>query len=136
MLTNARCLTEGIDVPKIDCVLFADPKGSKIDIVQAMGRALRYHKDKKIGYIILPIIIEDDDESRKEKQYQEILKIIRHLASNDSRIIDYIKDKKEGRGDGKPIIIIDEHIDNIGLKDFEEDLTTRIHESLRGLLMI
>ena len=62
-----------------------------------MGRALRYHKDKKIGYIILPIIIEDD-ESRKEKQYQEILKIIRHLASNDSRIIDYIKDKKKAEG--------------------------------------
>jgi len=134
LLTNARCLTEGIDVPKIDCVLFADPKGSKIDIVQAMGRALRYHKGKKLGYIILPIIIEDDDESRKEKQYQEILKVIRHLASNDSRIIDYIKDKIKGTGDGRdPIIKIDEYIDGIDLKDFDKDLTIRIHESLHGL---
>ena len=40
-ITNARCLTEGVDVPNIDCVLFADPKRSTIDIVQAVGRALR-----------------------------------------------------------------------------------------------
>ena len=42
-------------------ILFADPKQSKIDIVQALGRALRYYKGKKIGYVLLPIIIEDDE---------------------------------------------------------------------------
>jgi predicted helicase len=56
LMTNARCLTEGIDVPAIDCVLFADPKQSKIDIVQAAGRALRPFKGKTYGYIMLPII--------------------------------------------------------------------------------
>ena len=52
LISNARCLTEGVDVPAIDCVLFADPKKSTVDIVQAVGRALRVSKDKKYGYII------------------------------------------------------------------------------------
>jgi len=51
LVTNARCLTEGIDVPNIDCVLFADPKRSMIDIVQAVGRALRTYEGKKMGYV-------------------------------------------------------------------------------------
>ena len=58
LITNARCLTEGVDVPDIDCVLFADPKKSTIDIVQAVGRALRIKEGKKFGYVIVPVIIE------------------------------------------------------------------------------
>ena len=72
LLTNARCLTEGVDVPKIDCVLFADPRQSKIDIVQAMGRALRYYKGKKYGYVLLPIVLYNANDSRKEKQYDQV----------------------------------------------------------------
>ena len=56
-MTNARCLTEGVDVPAIDCVLFADPKQSRIDIVQAAGRALRRYPGKEYGYILLPLIV-------------------------------------------------------------------------------
>ena len=50
LITNARCLTEGVDVPNIDCVLFADAKRSTIDIVRAVGRALRPAKGKRCGY--------------------------------------------------------------------------------------
>ena len=56
LVTNARCLTEGVDVPEIDCVLFADPKRSTIDIVQAVGRALRKSEGKEIGYVIVPVL--------------------------------------------------------------------------------
>jgi predicted helicase len=56
LMTNARCLTEGVDVPAIDCVMFADPKQSRIDIVQAAGRALRRHQGKDLGYIVVPLI--------------------------------------------------------------------------------
>lgn len=49
IITNARCLTEGVDVPAIDCVLFADQKQSVVDIVQASGRALRQYTDKNTG---------------------------------------------------------------------------------------
>ena len=57
LITNARCLTEGVDVPETDCVLFADPKQSLIDIVQAAGRALRRFPGKEYGYILLPLIV-------------------------------------------------------------------------------
>src|SRR6185312_14496338 len=57
LMTNARRLTEGVDVPAIDCVLFADPKQSRIDIVQAAGRALRRFPGKTCGYIVLPLIV-------------------------------------------------------------------------------
>jgi predicted helicase len=54
LMTNARCLTEGVDVPAIDCVMFADPKQSRVDIVQAAGRALRQYQGKECGYIVVP----------------------------------------------------------------------------------
>ena len=57
LMTNARCLTEGVDLPAIDCVCFTDPKRSKVDIVQAAGRALRLAQGKKLGYILIPIFI-------------------------------------------------------------------------------
>ncbi len=59
IMTNARCLTEGVDVPSVDMVAFMSPKTSKIDIVQAIGRALRNSPGKKKGYIFLPLLIDE-----------------------------------------------------------------------------
>ncbi len=92
LITNARCLTEGVDVPNIDCVLFADPRQSTIDIVQAVGRALRLAKDKKFGYVLVPILIDDENidiDDIENKSFQAIITILRALASSDERIIDY-----------------------------------------------
>ena len=55
ILTNARCLTEGIDVPALDAILFLHPRRSEIDVVQAVGRVMRKSEGKQFGYIILPI---------------------------------------------------------------------------------
>lgn len=60
LVTNARCLSEGVDIPNIDCVLFADPRKSTIDIVQAVGRALRKSDLKKLGYVIIPVLQDTD----------------------------------------------------------------------------
>lgn len=99
LITNARCLTEGVDVPAIDAVLFADPRQSIVDIVQAVGRALRVSKGKKFGYIIVPVIVEGNnlDNFESTESYQSILKIIRALASNDERIIDYFRSIAQGQ---------------------------------------
>jgi superfamily II DNA or RNA helicase len=89
LITNARCLTEGVDVPSIDCVLFADPKQSLVDIVQAVGRALRISKDKKCGYILLPIIVPDGmdiEEFASSTPYRQIVRIITALSTQDERI--------------------------------------------------
>ncbi|NQY43134.1 MAG: Helicase associated domain protein [Legionellales bacterium] len=67
LLSNARCLTEGIDVPAVDCVAFLHPKRSSIDIVQAVGRAMRKAKDKKCGYIFIPLYINNHKDEDFEK---------------------------------------------------------------------
>ena len=73
LITNAKCLTEGVDVPTIDAVLFADTKRSTVDIVQAAGRALRTAEGKKRGYIIVPVLVDEDDPEATDKAFQDIL---------------------------------------------------------------
>ncbi len=95
LITNARCLTEGIDVPNIDCIIFADPKKSKVDIVQALGRALRIKEGKEWGYVILPVVYDDVTHEIDNESFNEILTIIRGLAGNDERIVEYFRDKNK-----------------------------------------
>ena len=102
LITNARCLTEGVDVPNIDCIVFSDPRRSKVDIVQALGRALRKKKGKDWGYVILPIVYNGDTNEIDNENFQEIVDIVRGLASNDERIIEEFKDKAElGKSSGR-----------------------------------
>ena len=104
MVTNARCLSEGIDIPDIDCVLFADPRKSTIDIVQAVGRALRKSESKKLGYIIIPVIQDGnqpDADSLKSESYDHLLMTLRALASNDDRIVEYFRAISQGRAPGR-----------------------------------
>ena len=98
LITNSRCLTEGVDVPNIDCIVFADPRKSKVDIVQALGRALRKKKGKEWGYVILPIIYDHSTQEIDNDNFQEILNIVRGLAANDERIIEEFKDKSQNSG--------------------------------------
>jgi superfamily II DNA or RNA helicase len=92
VVSNARCLTEGVDVPIIDLIYFCDPKNSKIDIVQASGRALRKdrHGKKPIGYIVVPIFhhIDEDIEKEIEKKpyFQNLIQVIRSLCDQDERL--------------------------------------------------
>ena len=100
LVTNARCLTEGVDVPGIDCVLFADPRRSAVDIVQAVGRALRPAPGKKLGYVIVPILHDADaipDDIFDSESFQEVLITLRALAANDDRIIEYFRAISQGR---------------------------------------
>ena len=94
LITNARCLTEGVDVPNIDCIVFADPRKSRIDIVQALGRALRRKEGKDWGYVILPVVYDGDTHEIDNDNFQEIISIIRGLAANDERLIEFFKDRE------------------------------------------
>ena len=100
LITNARCLTEGVDVPNIDCIVFADPKKSKVDIVQALGRALRKKDGKDWGYVILPVVYDGETNEIDNDNFNEIVSIVRGLAANDERIVEYFKDKSLGEGSG------------------------------------
>jgi len=100
LMTNARCLTEGVDLPAIDCVCFTDPKRSKVDIVQAAGRALRLSKGKKFGYILIPIFIPagaDFNEAAEEQGFDDVAITVRALAASDTRISEYLRVIAEGK---------------------------------------
>ena len=61
LISNARCLTEGVNLPSVDCVAFIDPRSSVVDIVQATGRAMRTNPanpKKKYGYVFIPLYVE------------------------------------------------------------------------------
>ena len=124
LITNARCLTEGIDVPNIDCIVFADPRRSKVDIVQALGRALRTKEGKDWGYVILPVIYDDKTNEIDNDNFNEILSVVRGLAANDERIVDYFKFKESERIEkskaGERIFnfeVFSEYIDESELKE-------------------
>lgn len=92
LVSNARCLTEGVDVPTIDLIYFCDPKTSKIDIVQASGRALRTDPTgkKKMGFIIVPLFhhIEENVEAELKRKpiFNHLIQVIRSLCDQDERL--------------------------------------------------
>jgi predicted helicase len=94
LITNARCLTEGVDIPSVDCVLFADPRQSKVDIVQAAGRALRKAEGKKFGYVIVPLVVPDDvdlETFASSTGFAQVVTTIKALASEDERIVEHLR---------------------------------------------
>ncbi|GAA7439275.1 DEAD/DEAH box helicase family protein [Helicobacter pylori] len=93
VLSNARCLSEGVDVPALDSVIFFDGRSAMVDIIQAVGRVMRKAKHKKRGYIILPIAlaeseIENLDEAVKNTNFQNIWKVLKALRSHDPSLVD------------------------------------------------
>ena len=140
LITNARCLTEGVDVPGIDCVLFADPRRSAVDIVQAVGRALRPAPNKQFGYVIVPILHDADataDDIFKSPAFKDVLTTLRALAANDDRIIEYFRDVSKGqqrKGGGSVQFDIDERLaKRINLADFAREIELKCWDKLAKL---
>jgi superfamily II DNA or RNA helicase len=103
LISNARCLTEGVDVPAIDLVYFCDPKNSKVDIIQASGRALRLNKEKgkTRGYIVVPIYHAEKDlleDSIQNGAYKNLIQVIRAMSDQDDRLEDEITKILWGKG--------------------------------------
>ena len=94
VLTNARCLSEGVDVPSLDSVLFFDARDSMVDVVQSVGRVMRKSPGKKYGYIILPVGIPSDQIGEldgfieKDPQFKNIWKVLKALRAHDERLVD------------------------------------------------
>ena len=107
LITNARCLTEGVDVPAVDMVAFVDPRKSKIDIAQAAGRAMRQSKatNKKLGYIVVPLFIEQkkgetEAEAFTRAGFDEVAEVLGAMLESDDDLVDTIKELQEARGRG------------------------------------
>jgi predicted helicase len=86
LLSNAQCLSEGVDVPSLDGVAFIDPRKSQVDIVQAVGRAIRQSDEKKVGTIVLPVFLEDGEtaaESIEKSNFKPVWDVLMALKSHD-----------------------------------------------------
>lgn len=89
ILSNVRCLSEGVDVPALDAVLFLTPRNSQVDVVQSVGRVMRNAPGKKRGYVILPVVIpagvEPHDALNDNKTYAVVWQVLQALRSHDDR---------------------------------------------------
>jgi predicted helicase len=91
ILSNVRCLSEGVDVPALDAVLFLTPRNSQVDVVQSVGRVMRRTVDgkKKLGYVILPVVIpagmEPHEALNDNKVYKVVWEVLQALRSHDDR---------------------------------------------------
>ena len=91
LLSNARCLTEGVDVPALDAVAFLAPKRSDIDIVQAVGRVMRTAPQKTVGYVVLPVLVPEGKlmksaEVLEGSDFKQVFRVLRALRSHDERL--------------------------------------------------
>lgn len=89
ILSNVRCLSEGVDVPALDAVLFLTPRNSQVDVVQSVGRVMRNAQGKKRGYVILPVVIpagvEPHEALNDNKTYAVVWQVLQALRSHDDR---------------------------------------------------
>jgi predicted helicase len=89
ILSNVRCLSEGVDVPALDAVLFLTPRNSQVDVVQSVGRVMRNSPGKKLGYVILPVVIPAGVEAHEalndNKTYAVVWQVLQALRSHDDR---------------------------------------------------
>ena len=122
VLANAKVLSEGVDVPALDAVVFMDPRKSTIDITQAVGRAIRRAEGKELGYIVIPVVVPEGSEMTSEEvlagsDFSTVWEVVRALRSHDDRVdhwlngvstrppIDVIApDDGEGADDAEPTV--------------------------------
>lgn len=89
ILSNVRCLSEGVDVPALDAVLFLTPRNSQVDVVQSVGRVMRKSEGKTRGYVILPVVVptgmEPDEALNDNKVFKVVWDVLQALRSHDDR---------------------------------------------------
>jgi hypothetical protein len=102
LISNARCLTEGIDVPTLDGVAFIDPKRSEIDIAQAVGRAIRLAHGKTIGTIVIPVFIDTDEPNPDvvldDSAFKPVWDVLLALRSHDEELAQQLDDLRRMLG--------------------------------------
>ena len=103
LLTNARCLSEGVDVPTLDGVAFVDPRGSQVDIIQAVGRAIRKSDNKNKGTIVLPVFLEagdDPDTVIDASNFKPVWDVLKALRAHDEVLADKLDQYRTDMGLG------------------------------------
>jgi superfamily II DNA or RNA helicase len=136
VLTNARCLSEGVDVPTLDAVAFIDPRRSQVDVVQAVGRAIRKADDKSIGTVIIPVFVDehaDPEAVLAASEFDRVWQIVRALRDHDDVLADELDDARRQLGrrgtvGERPGKIVLDLPDTVGV-DFARAFDTRLVDS-------
>ena len=115
MLSNAKVLSEGVDVPALDAVVFMDPRKSTIDITQAVGRAIRKAPGKELGYIVIPVVVPEGSNMTSQEvlagsDFGIVWDVVRALRSHDDRVDHWLN----GVSTSPPVDIIGPAIDDRG----------------------
>ena len=125
ILTNARCLAEGVDVPSLDAVIFLQPKKSQIDIIQAVGRVMRKFEGKQFGYIILPIVIPAgltaEQALDNNETFSVVWEVLKALRSHDERLDARINALPYDKSKASPVVSVVD-TDNAGDKPNQPDV--------------
>jgi superfamily II DNA or RNA helicase len=137
LLTNARCLSEGVDVPTLDGVAFIDPRRSEVDIVQAVGRAIRLADDKTIGTIVIPVFIDtqaDAETALSDSSFKPVWEVVQALRAHDEDLAEQLDSfrRELGRKGGRPRIPDKIHLDVVAAhvgKDFAAAFNARLVEN-------
>jgi len=103
VVSNAKCLTEGVDVPAVDMVAFLSPKRSTVDIVQATGRAMRKSSNKEFGYVLVPLYLElksgeTIEEAVQQGNFEEVWDVLSALQEQDEVLADIVRQMRETQG--------------------------------------
>jgi predicted helicase len=89
VLTNVRCLSEGVDVPSLDAVLFLSARNSQVDVVQSVGRVMRKAEGKKYGYIVIPVVVPSDADAKEaldsDDRFKVVWTVLNALRAHDDR---------------------------------------------------
>ena len=101
LLANARCLSEGVDVPTLDGVAFIDPRRSEVDIVQAVGRAIRKAQDKNVGTIVIPVFIDtntDPATALDDSVFKPVWDVVQALRAHDEELGEQLDELRRSLG--------------------------------------
>lgn len=141
IISNAKCLTEGVDVPAVDMVAFLAPKRSRVDIVQATGRAMRKAPGKTTGYVLVPLFVEQAkgetiEEALARTDFDQIWSVLQAMQEQDDLLAEIIRQMREERGRTKGFddTRFRERVEFLGpqisLKMLHESITTACVEVL------
>jgi predicted helicase len=153
LVSNAKCLQEGVSMNAVDSILFGDPKSSAVDIIQSAGRPMRLHPGKELGTIIVPVFHEKEEDLEgaiESGSWKDVVSVLRALGSADERVQEWMMNVKSGNGERSgsgernglivermPIAFLDfdkKYIDNVGLSVIGKSKTVWTREMVEKLL--
>ena len=139
ILSNAQCLSEGVDVPALDGVAFINPRSSVVDIIQAVGRAIRKTDDKSCGYIILPVYLgknESLEEQMESSSFGKIWQVLLALKSQDDSLSNTLDSIRTNRGKSVPSAVDNSIFGSKVLFDIPEGIPGQFLESFKTKVVL